>query len=50
MTGEGWLKLVQGFSRIFRSAAGKPASLKLDAEKRGRLRREGIAQSAAVFA
>lgn len=47
---ESWLKLVTGFSRIFRLAAGTPLSLQRDAEKHGKRRREGIAQSTALFA
>ena len=49
VTTEGWLKLVQGFSRMFRRAAGRPASLRRHADKWGRRRMPGIANSRSVF-
>ena len=49
MTGEGWLNLVNGFSRMFRRAAGRPASLRQHADKWGRRRMPGLANSRAVF-
>ena len=50
VTSDGWLRLVQDFSRLFRRAAGTPASLRRDADKWGRRRASGISQSRAVFA
>ncbi len=49
VTGEGWLQLVEHFSRLFRRAAGQPTSLSRDAAKWGRRRRPGIAASRAFF-
>jgi hypothetical protein len=49
VTGEGWLQLVEHFSRLFRRAAGRPTSLSRDAAKLGRRRRSGIAASRAFF-
>ncbi|MSR60595.1 MAG: hypothetical protein EXS05_23635 [Planctomycetaceae bacterium] len=46
---EGWLQLVGGFSRLFRRAAGRPASLRREADKWGRRRMPGITNSRAVF-
>jgi hypothetical protein len=50
VTGDGWLRLVQDFSRLFRRAAGTPKSLRRDAEKWGRRRAPGIARSRTLFA
>jgi hypothetical protein len=47
---DGWLQLVREFSRLFRRAAGTPASLRRDADKWGRRRMPGIMHSRAVFA
>src|SRR5262249_12508147 len=49
VNGEGWLQLVQRFSRMFRRAAGRPASLRRHADKWGRRRLPGIANSRWVF-
>jgi REP element-mobilizing transposase RayT len=49
MNEAGWLRMVNGFSRLFRRAAGKPASLRREAEKWGKRRLTGIAHSRAVF-
>jgi hypothetical protein len=49
VTGEGWLRLVKDFSRLFRRAAGTPASLRLDTDKWGRRRMTGISHSRAIF-
>ncbi len=47
--GDGWLTLVQGFCRMFRRAAGRPASLRRHADKWGRRRIPGIANSRSAF-
>ena len=49
VSNEGWLTLVGHFSRLFRRAAGRPTSLRREAEKWGRRRTPGIAHSRAVF-
>jgi hypothetical protein len=49
VTGEGWLRLVEHFSRLVRRAAGRPTFLSRDAAKWGRRRRPGIAASRAFF-
>ena len=49
VTSEGWLKLVTEFTKMFRRSAGTPTSLGDDAARRGHARREGIANSQAVF-
>ena len=49
VTGEGWLRLVKDFSRLFRRAAGTPASLRAHAEKWCRPRTTGISNSRAIF-
>jgi len=36
VTGEGWLRLVRDFSRLFRRCAGTPTSLRRDADISGR--------------
>ena len=46
---DGWLDLVQGFSRLFRRAAGTPASLRRHSDKWGRRRMAGIGNSRALF-
>lgn len=49
MSSDGWLDLVQGVSRMFRRAAGRPASLRLHADKWGRRRMPGITHSRSIF-
>ncbi len=49
MSSDGWLDLVHGFSRMFRRAAGRPASLRRHADKWGRRRTAGLANSLSVF-
>ena len=46
---ENWLKLVQDFRRRFRRAAGTPASLQKEAQKRGCRYMHGIVHSRAIF-
>jgi hypothetical protein len=46
---DGWLDLVQEFSRLFRRAAGTPSSLRHHTDKWGRRRMAGIANSRARF-
>ena len=49
MNQEGWLQLVGGFSRMFRRAAGRPGSLRREADKWGQRRMPGITHRRAVF-
>jgi len=49
LPGEAWLHLVTDFARLFRRSAGTPASLRRDAEKRGRRRAAGIGASTQLF-
>jgi hypothetical protein len=49
LSGEGWLKLVHDFRRKFRRAAGTPASLAREANKRGCRKMHGIVHSRAIF-
>ena len=49
VTGEGWLRLVKDFGRLFRRAAGTPDSLQRHTEKLCRKRTTGITHSRAVF-
>ena len=49
LSDEGWLKLVCDFRRKFRRAAGTPASLLKEAQKRGCRKMQGIAHSRAIF-
>ena len=49
VNGDGWMHLVQRFSRMFRRAAGRPASLRRHADKWGRCRLAGISNSRTVF-
>jgi hypothetical protein len=49
VTSDGWLWLVQDFSRLFRWAAGTPTSLRRDAAKWGSRRVSGISHTRAVF-
>jgi hypothetical protein len=49
VNGDGWMHLVQSFTRMFRRAAGRPASLRCHADKWGRCRLAGISNSRAVF-
>ena len=46
---ENWLKLVQDFRRRFRRAAGTPASLQKEAQKRGCRYMQGSVHSRAIF-
>ena len=46
---ENWLKLVQNFRRRFRRAAGTPASLQKETQKRGCRYMHGIVHSRAIF-
>ena len=48
LPGEAWLHLVTDFGRLFRRSAGRPASLRRDAEKRGR-RAAGVRASTQLF-
>ncbi len=50
ITDDGWLHLVQDFSRMFRRAAGTPATLATEATRRGRRWLKGIGSSRATFA
>ena len=50
ITDKGWRQLIAQFSRIFRRAAGTPASILQDIQKRGRQRAPGIARSRILFA
>ena len=50
ITDDGWLKLVKDFSRMFRRAAGIPATLANEATRRGRRWLKGIGPSRATFA
>jgi hypothetical protein len=47
---EGWLHLVRDFSRMFRRAAGTPATLAKEATRRGHRWLKGISSSRATFA
>jgi hypothetical protein len=47
--GEGWLRLVRDFSRLFRRAAGAPNSLREHNIKWHRRRMTGISHSRAIF-
>ena len=49
LTGEGWLRLVRDFSRLFRRAAGAPKSLREHNKKWHRRRMTGISHSRAIF-
>jgi REP element-mobilizing transposase RayT len=49
VTGEGWLRLVRDFSRLFRRAAGAPKSLRDHNIKWARRRMTGISHSRAIF-
>jgi len=49
VTGEGWLRLVRDFSRLFRRAGGAPNSLREHAIKWNRRRMTGISHSRAIF-
>jgi hypothetical protein len=49
VTGEGWLRLVKDFGRLFRRAAGTPDSLRRHTEKLGGHRTTGITHSRAIF-
>ena len=49
ISGESWLKLVHDFRRKFRRAAGTPASLLKEAQKRGCRKMQGIIHSRAIF-
>ena len=49
VTGEGWLRLVKDFSRLFRRAAGAPNSLREHTIKWNRRRMTGISHSRAIF-
>lgn len=49
MSGESWLNLVHEFRRKFRRAAGTPASLMKEAQKRGCQKMHGIVHSRAIF-
>jgi hypothetical protein len=49
VTGEGWLRLVKDFSRLFRRAAGAPNSLRDHNIKWNRRRMTGISHSRAIF-
>ena len=49
LSGESWLKLVHEFRRKFRRAAGTPASLMKEAQKRGCQKMQGIIHSRAIF-
>jgi hypothetical protein len=46
---DGWLDLLQEFSRLFRRAAGTPSSLRRHTDKWGRRRMAGIGNSRALF-
>jgi hypothetical protein len=50
ITDDGWLHLVQDFSRMFRRAAETPATLATEATRRGRRWLKGIGPSRATFA
>lgn len=50
ISGESWLELITDFCRLFRRAAGRPESLKREAEKRRVKSTEGIVNSRALFA
>jgi hypothetical protein len=49
ISGESWLDLVHDFRRKFRRAAGTPASLMKEAQKRGCQKMQGIIHSRAIF-
>ena len=49
LSSESWLKLVHDFRRKFRRAAGTPASLLKEAQKRGCRKMQGILHSRAIF-
>jgi hypothetical protein len=49
VTGEGWLRLLLDYSRLFARSAGTPALLQPDADKWGRLRMAGISHTQAAF-
>ena len=49
MSSESWLNLVHEFRRKFRRAAGTPASLLKEAQKRGCQKMQGIMHSRAIF-
>jgi hypothetical protein len=49
LSGEGWLNLVRDFRRKFRRAAGTPASLTKEAQKRGCRKMHGIVHSRQIF-
>lgn len=49
LSSEGWLNLLYDFRRKFRRAAGTPASLMKEAQKRGCRRMQGIVHSRAIF-
>ena len=49
MSGESWLNLVHEFRRKFRRAAGTPASLLKEAQKRGCRKMQGIRHNPAIF-
>ena len=49
LSSETWLNLVHDFRRKFRRAAGTPASLMKEAQKRGCRKMQGIIHSRAIF-
>ena len=49
LSSESWLNLVHEFRRKFRRAAGTPASLMKEAQKRGCRKMQGIVHSRAIF-
>lgn len=49
ITEQGWLQLIARFGRLFRRAAGTPASILRDSQKRGGVRSPGIAHSRTMF-
>ena len=49
VTGEGWLRLVKDFGRLFRRAAGTPASLRAHTDKWCWRRTTGISNSRTIF-
>jgi hypothetical protein len=46
---EGWLLLMNRFSRLFRRAAGRPQSMHREREQRGCRLMHGICHSRAIF-
>ena len=49
LVGESWLRLLRGFRGKYRRAAGKPAAMAQEADRRGRRWIQGISASRAAF-